>query len=484
MHFQAVFRILGMLLMLFSASMLTPIIVSFIYHEPFYIPFIVTFLCTVSSGAALWLFCRNTKQELKIREGFLIVALFWLVLCSFGALPFIFLLHHHNHWITDALFESVSGLTTTGASIINHLSNVPHALLFYRQQLQFLGGMGIVVLAVAVLPMLRIGGMQLYRAETPGPMKESKLTPRIAQSAKMLWSIYLGLTIACILSYKLFGMNWFEAICESFATVSTGGFSLYQNGFDHYNSTPLEMIASIFMLLSAINFGLYFVVIQKRTLRQFWKDEECRLYLTSIFIAIVCVSVGLFYYQTFSSLKKDIPNAIFTVISFASTTGFTSGRLDTWPTFIPFLCMLLALVGGCAASTSGGVKMIRGILMFKQAQREMHRLLHPHAIFPIKFGEKVLAEPLLQSMWAFISAFIALYLMLILLLMAFNHDFVTAFSAINATLTNAGAGLGSVSQNFAHLNMGSKWLLIFSMLAGRLEIFSLLILFSRQFWQN
>ncbi|AHE66006.1 potassium uptake protein, TrkH family [Legionella oakridgensis ATCC 33761 = DSM 21215] len=482
MQIRTILRLIGLLLMMFSLSMLTPLPFNFIFHEHFWVPFIAAFLCTASTGASLWLMFHKHRQELKIRDGFLIVVLFWFVLCFFASLPFLFALHTPS--MTDALFESVSGFTTTGATIITNIEALPHALLYYRQQLQFLGGMGIIVLAVAILPMLGVGGMQLYRAETPGPMKETKLTPRIAQTAKALWFIYFLLTLLCMACYSLAGMDWFDALGESFATVSTGGFSMHDASFSYYQSNTIELIACFFMLLGGTNFALHFIALKKRTLKHYWQDEEFRCYIRVLFIASFIVVLGLVCYGFFHANHHALIKSLFNVISLATTTGFISAPFGTWPTFIPILILFLAIIGGCAASTSGGIKMLRALLLYKQSKREMSRLLHPHGVIPIKFGNHTLAEPVLQSMWGFISVFIALFLTLMILLLALGNDFITTFSAITATLANAGAGIGTISITFADLNLPSKWVLMFAMIAGRLEIFSLLILFSRQFWQK
>ncbi|MDI9818730.1 MULTISPECIES: TrkH family potassium uptake protein [unclassified Legionella] len=483
MQIKTILRILGLLLMMFSVSMLTPLLINFIFSEKFWLPFLAAFGCTFATGATLWFSCRKQHNELKIRDGFLIVALFWFVLCFFASLPFIFAIDHHNHSMTDALFESVSGFTTTGASIIRHLEGLPHAILFYRQQLQFLGGMGIIVLAVAILPMLGVGGMQLFRAETPGPMKDSKLTPRIAQTAKALWFLYLFLTLLCTLCYWAAGMDWFDALGESFATVSTGGFSMHDESFAYYKSETIELIGCLFMLLGGTNFALHFVAFKKRSLNHYWQDEEFRFYIGLLLSASLLVTLSLIHHSFFG-IGHAFIKSLFNVISLATTTGFNSAPFSTWPSYVPILIMLLAIIGGCSGSTCGGIKTIRALLIYKQSKREMIRLLHPHALIPIKFGKHTLAEPILESMWGFISVFIALFLLLMVVFMALGNDFVTSFSAITASLANAGAGLGEISGNFAELSQGSKWLLIFSMLAGRLEIFSLLILFSPHFWQK
>lgn len=481
MQIKTILRLLGLLLMLFSLSMLSPLCINFAFHETFWPPFVAAFSCTFITGMYLWLKYRHEQSELKIRDGFLIVVLFWFVLCFFASLPFVFAIQH-PHRMTDAIFESVSGFTTTGASIMTSLDTLPHALLYYRQQLQFLGGMGIVVLAVAILPMLGVGGMQLYRAEIPGPMKDSKLTPRVTQTAKALWFIYFLLTLFCMLAYWIAGMNWFDALGESFATVSTGGLSMHPTSFAYYNNDLIELIACFFMFMGATNFALHFLVLQKKSLKHYWQDEEFRYYIGILLMASIIVCLSLTTYDLFQHPTHTIIKSFFHVISLATTTGFLSTNLNTWPAYISFLMMLLALIGGCAASTSGGIKVLRASLIYKQSTREITKLLHPQAIIPIKFGRHALAEPILQSMWSFISVFIALFLILMLIFMAFGNDFVTSFSAITASLSNTGSGIGHIDVTFANLNVPSKWILIFAMLAGRLEIFSLLILFSRSFW--
>lgn len=346
MQFKTIFRLLGLLLMMFSLSMLTPILIDLIFQEAFWLPFFAAFTCTFLTGLLLWFSFRRQHNELKTRDGFLLVVLFWFVLCFFASLPFIFTLTEHS--ITDAFFESVSGFTTTGASIITHLEGLPSAILFYRQQLQFLGGMGIVVLAVAILPMLGVGGMQLYRAETPGPMKDSKLTPRIAQTAKALWFIYLLLTFVCLLCYWAAGMDWFDALGESFATVSTGGFSMHDSSFAHYQNNTIELIACLFMLLGATNFALHFVAFKKRTLLHYWQDEEFRYYFSFLFVATLIVAVSLILYGFYSANPHAVVKSLFNVISLATTTGFVAEPFNNWPKFIPVLIISLAVIGGSA----------------------------------------------------------------------------------------------------------------------------------------
>lgn len=483
MHIKGILGIIGLFLMLFSFSHLPPLLVNYYYQDGEFLPFIISFVATFTTGIILYLLFRNNPKELTLRDGFLIVILFWLVLSAFGAIPFV-LTDRPEHTITDAMFESVSGLTTTGASALKDTDDLPISIRYYRQQLQFLGGMGIIVLAIAILPILGVGGMQLYQAEMPGPLKESKLTPRITETAKLLWYIYVGLTVVCAAAYWLGGMPFLDAVGQSFATISTGGFSMHSDEFAYYNSPLLEMLAIFFMFLGGINFTLHFFAFRQKKLAAYWLDEECRTYffillLLSIFIAVILLWQG-FYTDSGTALL----HATFNVVSIVTTTGFLAGSTHDWPLFISMLVSLFALIGGCAASTSGGIKVIRWLLIIKEIRREIHRLLHPRAIISLKFGSQILPDRIVQAMWAFIGAFIALYILIVLLLTASGLTLEIAVGATTATLSNTGAMIGQLVPNFPELGAFSKWVLIFSMLAGRLEIFTLLLLFSTDFWRK
>lgn len=483
MQFPTIFRILGVLLMLFSVSMLAPIFVAQIYDDGAAGAFLFSFLLTLLSGFLLWFRFRHFHQQFRTRDGFLIVGLFWMVLSLYGAIPLFVLNHAHNSF-TDAIFESVSGLTTTGATIISGIDFLPHALQFYRQELQFLGGMGIIVLAVAVLPMLGIGGMQLYRADTPGPMKNSKLTPRITETAKALWLIYVGLNIACIVCYWLAGMGLFDAICEAFSTISTGGFSLHDTSFTYYNSNKIDLIAIIFMLLGGTNFALHFIALRNGNISCYWRDTEFRFYLAIIFSVVLFAIIVLALQDTYTNLADAIVKPMFMVVSFATTTGFYNTQYNTWPAFLTILIMFVTLIGACGGSTTGGAKMVRFVLLGKQSMRELKRLLHPRAVYNIKFGKRVLPENVVESIWGFMAAYLGLLVILMLLLLMTGLDLTTAFSVIVATIANAGAALGTASEHFGSLTPFAKWVCIFAMLAGRLEVFSLLILFLPSFWKE
>lgn len=483
MKLSAIAKIMGLFLLLFSLSMLPPILVNAIYHQSnsyeFYIAFIVTFF----TGLILWLPFQHYHIELKVRDGFLVVVMFWIGLSLFGSLPFL-LSHSLDISFTDAFFESMSGLTTTGASVLSHIDNLPNALRFYRQEVQFIGGMGIIVLAVAVLPMLGIGGMQLFRAETPGPIKDVKLTPRIQETAKTLWYIYVGFVVACMLSYWFAGMPFFDALGESFATISTGGFGMHDASFGYYESPAINLVAIFFMLLSSINFALHYTVLQKKSLLVYLKDIECRTYLvmlSCIFLIVFSILAWHHYYESEFDVFTD---SLFDVVSIVSTTGFTSSSFAYWPSFLPILIMVGGIIGGCAASTAGGIKVVRFILLNKQGIRELHKLIHPKAIFTIKFGDQVLPEQVVEAIWGYIAAFIFLFVIMILILSANGLDLETAFGASVASIGNVGAGISGVAEGFSGLNNICKWTLILGMLLGRLEIFTVLVLLSPVFWRR
>jgi trk system potassium uptake protein TrkH len=474
---------MGQFLMLFSITLLPPVVIDLLYQEHSSHAFFYSYLSLLSIGFLLFLPVRNQRSDLRLRDGFVVVVLFWLVLGVAGALPF-YLYEELDISVVDALFESISGLTTTGATVLVGLDDLPHSILFYRQELQWLGGMGIIVLAVAVMPMLGIGGMQLYKAEAPGPVKDNKLTPRIAETAKALWYIYLGLTVACALAYWIAGMNLFDAVSHSFSTVAIGGFSTHDASIGYFDSTAIEAVAIVFMFLGAINFALHFTVVRSKSLMPYFRDAEFRLY-ASLLIIIVTLCTYVLYTQT---LDHDFPAAIrealFQTISIATTSGFVTKEYANWPVFIPVLLLFASFVGGCAGSTGGGIKVIRILLLLKQGQREIMRLIHPNAQVTVKVGRQPVNNSIIDAVWGFFAAYVALFALMMLVLMFNGLDQITAFSAVAATINNLGPGLGEVSANYASLTDFNKLLLCFSMLLGRLEIFTLLVLLTPAFWRK
>ena len=398
MQFLTVQRLFGLLLLLFSLCMLVPLPVVWIYGESTANVFWLSAFITFFIGLLLWFPARHKRKELKTRDGFVLVVAFWALFGIVGALP-LWLMPEPNLSITDAVFESISGLSTTGATIISGIDNLPRSILFYRQFLQWIGGMGIIVLAVAVLPLLGIGGMQLYRAETPGPMKDSKLTPRIEDTARALWIIYLILTLSCILFYWLAGMELFDAIGHSFSTVAIGGFSTHDASMGFYNNGWIEMIAIIFMLLAGMNFSLHFIAFRYRSIKMYWHDEELRFYLFLIVCTATIVMTILFINQVYDDPTLTLRTGLFQTVSLATTTGFTTTNFSYWPVLLPVLLLFTSFVGGCAGSVGGGMKVVRVLLLFKQGFRELNRLVHPRATVTIKVGKKPLSGRVISAVW-------------------------------------------------------------------------------------
>jgi len=482
MHLSVIARVLGLLMMIFSFTLVPPMLVSAIYHDGTLNAFLYALLITFGIGLVVWLPVRNHKQELKTRDGFIITVLFWLVLAFSGSLP-LYLAEHPGLSYTDAFFESLSGWTTTGATVITGLDNLPESILWYRQQLQWLGGMGIIVLAVAVLPMLGIGGMQLFRAETPGPVKDSKLTPRITETAKALWYIYLSLTIACAAAYWFAGMTLFDAIGHSFATVAIGGFSTHDASLGYFNSPMIEAIAMIFMLISVLNFGLHFYAWKNKSLIHYFLDSEFK-FLCWVLLGGAALTVSALWLTDTYTLSESFRNGLFQLVSIATTTGFGTAGFAEWPVFLPVLLFMMAFIGGCAGSTGGGMKVIRILLIYKQGIREIRRLIHPNAIIPVKINKRPVNDRVLESVWGFFSVYILTYMVMMVALLATGLDHVTAFSAVGACLNNLGPGLGEVAAHYGDISDVAKWILSITMLLGRLEIFTFLVLISPAFWRN
>jgi trk system potassium uptake protein TrkH len=483
MSFAAVQRILGLLLMIFSFSLVPPFLISLVAQDGAAIAFSSAFGLTFGVGVLSWLPVRRMGRELRLRDGFVIVVMFWTVLSATGALPFVLADHPHLS-ITDAVFESVSGLTTTGATVITELESLPMSVLYYRQQLQWLGGMGIIVLAVAVLPMLGIGGMQLYRAETPGPMKDNKLTPRITETAKALWFIYLGLTIACALAYWVAGMSVFDAVGHAFSTVAIGGFSTHDASMGYFNSPLIDIIAVVFMLLAGVNFSLHFIAFRRQSIRGYWQDSEFRFYLLLLSLVTLFTVIGLYLTETYDDFEDALVNGLFQAVSIGTTAGFTTAEFYNWPGFIAILLLFSSFVGGCAGSTGGGIKVIRLLLLVKQGMREITRLVHPSAHIPVRIGAKTVDSRVVEAVWGFFALYVASFTVMYLALASTGLDLMTAFSAVAASINNLGPGLAGVGPHYAEMHDPGKWILCFAMLLGRLEIFTLLVLLTPAFWRR
>ncbi len=483
MRYASIQRVVGFLIAIASLMMLPPAAVSWWYHDGTAVLFLISAAILLSIGLLIFLPVRQVKHELRLRDGFLIVVGCWLALALVGALPFLLLQSPQLSYV-DALFESMSGLTTTGATIITNIESLPRGVLYYRQQLQWLGGMGIIVLAVAILPMLRIGGMQLYRAETPGPLKDSKLTPRITETAKALWLIYLGITIACGLAYWLGGMSLFDAVGHAFSTVAIGGFSTHDASLAYFNNPTIEMIAVVFMVIAGVNFALHFTAWRKASAQPYFKDPELKVYIGLLAGLAFLASFALYVNGTYDTAFEAVRYASFQVISAMTTTGFTTTEFHLWAGFVPILMMCVAFIGGCAGSTAGGMKVIRIMLLYRQSAREIQRLIHPHAVILVKIGDQKTSSTVMDAVWGFFFLYIATFTLMTVMLNATGIDSVTAFSAVAACITNMGPGLSEVGSNYAGLNSAAKLILSFAMLAGRLEIFTLLVLLTPAFWRD
>ena len=448
-----------------------------------------TIISLVLGGVLFWV-GRGNHGTVLHKEALAIVGLGWLLAGILGALPFllarVMATPDTPMTVVDAFFESVSGFTTTGASVLTELEDpemIPKCVMFWRCFTHWLGGMGIIVLAVAILPMLGIGGMQLFRAEMPGPLKDSKLTPRITETAKALWYIYLSLTIACALAYWLAGMNTFDAIAHSFSTVGIGGFSTYDESIGHFDSPLIEMIAVFFMLVAALNFSLHFYAWRNRSITHYWRDSEVRFF-TFIIVGGITITISALWLTETYGITESIRYGIFEMVSVATTAGFGTADFSGWPVFLPVMLFMAAFIGGCAGSTGGGMKVIRVLLVYKQGVREIRRLIHPNAIIPVKLGRMPVSDRILESVWGFFALYVVTFMVMMLALMATGLDQVTAFSAVGSCLNNLGPGLGDVAIHYGGISDTAKWLLALTMLLGRLEIFTLLVLLSPTFWRS
>jgi trk system potassium uptake protein TrkH len=483
MNLLMVLRILGLMLMLFSLTMLPPIGVSLAYADGHWYPFLVAFGVIAVIGLALWLPVRKVHRDLRLRDGFLVVAVFWVCLGIAGATPLL-ISDVPALSFTDAVFEAVSGFTTTGATVIVGLDGLPKSILYYRQQIHWFGGMGIIVLAVALMPVLGIGGMSLFKAETPGPFKDQKLTPRITQTAKALWAIYATLTAACAAGFWLAGMSGFDAIGHAYAALSTGGFSTHDASFAHFDSVAIDAIATLFMFLGGANFALHFLVIRGRDPRLYWRDTEFQAYFWLIVWVIAGTTAYLWLMGTFDTLGAALHHASFQVVSMQTSTGFLTTGFADWPGALPVLMLLLTFICGCAGSTAGGMKVIRWLLVFRQGLAELKQLVHPSAEVPVKLAGRPVPQRVISGVVGFFAMYLIVFATLMLLLMMFGVDQVTAWSAIATCINNTGPGLGEVAWTFADQSDSAKWICTIAMLIGRVEIFTFIVLLTPAFWQR
>jgi trk system potassium uptake protein TrkH len=482
MKINIVLKTIGLLLMVFSLTQIPPILIDFIYREGELFSFLISFVLTFIGGYLVWFFNRNTTQDFRIREGILIVVCFWVVLSLFGTLPFLLTDSIKDLTFASALFESMSGLTTTGATVLSQLDDLPKSILFYRQQLQWLGGIGIIVLAVAILPFLGVGGMELYHAEYSGISKD-RLTPKVRQTAIALWKIYLSLTILCALGYFFSGMSFFDAVSHSFSTIAIGGFSTHDASIGHFNSMSIELVAMFFMFLSGINFSLHFVVWNNLNFVDYWRDSEFKTYIFILISATVIILITLGLNNQYNNSTDTLRYGLFQTISMATTTGFVSQKFSSWPVAIPLFLILLSFIGACVGSTGGGIKVVRVLMMFRLGMKEIKKFIHPSAQVNVKLNQSSVSEQTLVSVLGFFSLYAIAFILILTMLMFTGLDQVSSFSATAATMNNLGPALGTVADNYSALGDSAKWILSFSMLIGRLEVLTIIALFHKAFWR-
>jgi trk system potassium uptake protein len=476
-------HVFALVIMVFAASFLAPLAVALWYQEEALRAFAESALATFVIGAALWLATRRFKRELKTRDGLMLVALTWVALPAVAGFP---LWHYLPIEFTRAYFEAASGLTTTGATVLTRLDSLPMSINLWRHLLTWIGGMGIIVLAVAILPLLGVGGMQMYRAETPGPMKDSKLTPRIGQTAKLLWAVYAGMTAACIVALRLTGMSWFDAICHSFAAMSLGGFSTHDNSVGYFDSVPVELVLTAFQVLAAMNFATHYLAWNQRALTVYRRDSEAKAIVAILSISVVGIALFLFIKGTYADFPTALRYASFNLVTIATDCGFANTNFGAWPIFAPMWMLLLSSVVASSGSTGGGIKMIRTLVLAKQAHRELLMLVHPNMVRPLKIAGSAMENRVVFAVLAFVFLYFMSVVTLTFLLLASGLDFISAFSAVIACINNAGPGLGVVgpASNYGVLNEFQTWVCSAAMLLGRLEIFTLLVIFTPTFWRK
>jgi trk system potassium uptake protein len=487
-HLLPVLNVLGFVVALFSATMLVPWGVALAGHDAALPIYNESVLFTLACGAALWAATRKKKRELQPRDGFLLVSLVWSTLPAFAAVP-IYLYFRSTAapiGFIDAYFEAMSGLTTTGATVLTGLEKLPPSINIWRCWLVWLGGMGIIVMAVAILPLLGVGGMQIFKAETPGPMKDAKLTPRITETAKGLYAVYVAVSLACWGSYRAAGMNWFDAFCHMCATMGLGGFSTYDASFGQFNSPAIEAVAIVFMTLAGFNFAMHFLAWRQKSLKPYVFCPEARWYLLSLYTGVAVIAAFLFLRGVYPTFLESLRHAAFNVVSIATTTGFASVDYAQWPVFAPVLMLFMCCFVTCAGSTGGGIKMLRAVILFKQSTREITRILHPRVVNPLKISGEVVENKVVLAVLAFMLFYGGVIIFMTLLLLISGLDPVTAFTAVIASVNNMGPGLGEVgpASNYQSLSDFQTVVCTVCMLLGRLELFSVLVIFTRTFWRK
>jgi trk system potassium uptake protein TrkH len=480
----AVLNVLGSMLMLFSVAYALPMATSVIYDDGLLVAFVYAAVLCFGVGALVFGLTLKHRRELRSRDGFLLVTLAWVFMATVATVPFMLGLPGLS--FTDAFYEAMSGISTTGSTILTGLDSMAPSINIWRATLHWFGGMGIIVLAVAVLPLLGVGGMQLYKAEMPGAAKNEKLTPRITQTAKALWVVYTLLTLACAVALRLVGMNWFDAIFHAFSTVSLGGFSNYDSSIGRFDSIPIEIVLALFMLVAALNFSRHFMAWQQKSLRTYLRDVEAVAMVRLLLVSIVGVSVYVWVNDVYPDFPSALRHVAFNLISLATTCGYVTQDYAAWPMFAPMVVLMLSCCTCNTGSTGGGLKMFRTLVLYRQAVRELWLLVHPQAVTPVRIQHQVVANQIVFAVLAFVVLYFGTVVVLTLLLLASGMDFISGFSAIIGMVNNAGPGLGVVgpASNFQGLSDFQTWVCSIAMLLGRLEIFSVLVLLTPTFWRK
>jgi len=468
----------------FGLLYLLPIAWSLAVGDGAVMDFVLAAAINAGAGLAVALVTRRFRRELKPRDGFLLVTLSWVLMSGSAAIPLMIALPDLS--FTDAYFESMSGLTTTGSTVLNRLDDLPQSINLWRCTLHWIGGIGIIVLAVAVLPLLGVGGMQLYKAETPGPVKDEKLTPRITETAKALWLTYLAITVAGIIALRVAGMNWFDAICHCFSAIGLGGFSTHDASVGFFESFAVELVLIVIMVVAALNFSRHFLAFRSMSFKPYATDSEGKAVLIVLGGSVALVSALLWIDGTYPTMGEGFRHSMFNVVSIATTTGFVTEDYEKWPAFLPVWLLYLSCITCSTGSTGGGIKMFRTLLLIRQARRELKLLVHPSAVLPIRIGGQAIPERVVYSVLAFIFLYFGAVLVLTFAQLATGLDLVSSFSAVVGSINNVGPGLGAVgpSTNFSALNNTQTWICTIAMLVGRLEIFSVLVLFTGHFWRK
>jgi trk system potassium uptake protein len=477
-------HVLGLVLAIFGVAYVLPVGCSIITGDGLWLQFILAAVINSGVGLAIALVTLKFRRELKPRDGFLLVTLVWVLMSASATIPLLLALP--NLSFTRAFFETMSGLTTTGSTVLTNLEGLPPSLLFWRASLQWFGGLGIIVMALAVLPLLGVGGMQLYKAEAPGPIKDEKLAPRITETAKSLWFVYATLTAVGIISLRICGMSWFDAICHSFSVVGLGGFSTHDDNIAHFKSPAIEFVLIVLMFVASLNFARHFIALRRLSLQTYTRDPEFKAIFAILLASVIVIAGLLTWHGVYPGFMTSLRHSAFNVVSMATTTGFVTQDYSTWPVFAPIWMLFLSCIVCSTGSTGGGIKMFRTLLLARQAGRELKLLVHPSAMAPVRIGGRVIPDRVADAVLGFIFLYFMTVALLTFALLMSGLDFDSSFSAIVAAINNTAHGLGTVGpvRNYHSLTVFQTWVCTVAMLLGRLEIFSVIVLLTPAFWRK